>query len=222
MDRSDSGSPAPSNGSGRGKGLRVTWAESPNGSRPGSNMGWTEKVADIELQTLRAQTPPLAGEWSSSKENKSVSQSSESNSLSSVKQISLMGGHGTGVTGSALVSNTQANLTNQTSTFQSNQKSFTNNNLSMGANFLSQPNTAVNNHNNVAMKGFSMSAGSQVGQLTTFQSAQTSQKSSFSSSSTFQTSSSFQSGSTRSQTFEAFPGMGKIENLNLENEKAGK
>jgi len=46
------GSPAPSS---TGRGLRVTWADSPGGSRPDS------RLQDID--TLRAQTPPLAGEW---------------------------------------------------------------------------------------------------------------------------------------------------------------
>merc|ERR1712134_223307 len=71
-------SPAPSNSSER-KGLRVTWAESPQSSRPSSNLGWTEKVAEMESETMRAQTPPLAGEWAVSKgtnvESKSFKQS---------------------------------------------------------------------------------------------------------------------------------------------------
>merc|ERR1712002_742017 len=71
-------SPAPSQGSGKTKlGLRVTWAESPTNSRPGSNLGWTEKVAEMDAEALRAQTPPLAAEWAVSKgsETKSFSQS---------------------------------------------------------------------------------------------------------------------------------------------------
>lgn len=49
---SNSSSPVPN---GKGRGLRVTFADSPSGSRPGSNLGWSD---------ARAQTPPLAGEWS--------------------------------------------------------------------------------------------------------------------------------------------------------------
>ena len=218
VDRSDRGSPAPSNGSGRGKGLRVTWAESPNGSRPGSNMGWTDRVAEIESQTLRAQTPPLAGEWSMSKENKSESKSVsqtnvayQSNQLSSGNQFMSQPifKDANASSGSSI---TQAN---QTTMFQ---KSFASNNTTNVNNFYSQPNQAVA-RKNVDLNGFSMTSGSQVGQMSSFQSAQ---KTSFSSSSTFKSSSSFQAGSARSQTFEAFPGMGNIENLNLENEKAGK
>ena len=215
VDRSDRGSPAPSNGSGRGKGLRVTWAESPNGSRPGSNMGWTERVAEIESQTLRAQTPPLAGEWSMSKENKLesklVSQTSVaylSNQLSSGNQFMSQ----PILTNANVSSGSSITQANQTTMFQSTQKSFACNNATNANNFFSQPNKAVARKN-------SMTSGSQVDQTSSFQSAQ---KTSFSSSSTFKSSTSFQTGSARSQTFEAFPGMGNIENLNLENEKAGK
>merc|ERR1719219_953068 len=52
----DSNSSSPV-GNGKGRGLRVTFADSPTGSRPGSNLGWSD---------MRAQTPPLAGEWSAS------------------------------------------------------------------------------------------------------------------------------------------------------------
>ena len=50
-------SPVPSNGKSRG--LRVTFADSPGSSRPESNLGWSD---------VRAQTPPLAGEWSSTQQ----------------------------------------------------------------------------------------------------------------------------------------------------------
>jgi len=168
-------SPAPSNSSER-KGLRVTWAESPQSSRPSSNLGWTDKVAEMESETMRAQTPPLAGEWAVSK--------------------------GTNV----------------------ESKSFKQSNMAVASNM-----TAVNNSKN-EMNGFSMTSGSKATSMSSSfksQSMSSSQMQSssamISSSSSFKSSSaSFTSGSVRSQTFEAFPGMGGIENLNLEGEKAGK
>merc|ERR1719361_2764336 len=49
---SNTSSPVPN---GKSRGLRVTFADSPSSSRPASNLGWSD---------VRAQTPPLAGEWS--------------------------------------------------------------------------------------------------------------------------------------------------------------
>merc|ERR1719237_1012951 len=127
-DWSAEASPAPSSG------RRVTWADSSPGSRPDS------RLQDID--TMRAQTPPLAGEWAVTKSAaKSVNQQSSSFSqqMSSSQQIS-----------------------------SSQQMS---------------------------------------------SSSSSSQKTSFSQS----TSSSFQSSSIEaSKAFEAFPGMGGIENLRLE------
>merc|ERR1719333_1559955 len=51
---SNTSSPVPN---GKSRGLRVTFADSPTSSRPPSNLGWSD---------VRAQTPPLAGEWASS------------------------------------------------------------------------------------------------------------------------------------------------------------
>ena len=56
---SNTSSPVPN---GKSRGLRVTFADSPVSpvsSRPESNLGWTD---------VRAQTPPLAGEWSSTQQ----------------------------------------------------------------------------------------------------------------------------------------------------------
>ena len=53
---SNNGSPVPN---GRSRGLRVTFADSPNGSRPTSTLSWNAEM------DVRSQTPPLAGEWSS-------------------------------------------------------------------------------------------------------------------------------------------------------------
>merc|ERR1719374_440995 len=49
VDRSDprmflGGADSAQSNDSRGRGLRVTWAESPNSSRPGSNLGWADKV----------------------------------------------------------------------------------------------------------------------------------------------------------------------------------
>ena len=138
---SNDGSPVPN---GRGRGLRVTFADSPNGSRPGSTLGWTEHVADIDV---RSQTPPLAGEWAAPS-----------------KQMS----------------------TNQ------------------GQSFLSQKSSSVQSH-----QSQSQNASFQSSQSSTFSSVQ---KSSFSSSQ----SSSFKTSSTQASNFEAFPGLGRIENLKIE------
>merc|ERR1712002_52579 len=166
---SHEGSPAPGVFGSRTRGLRVTFAESPGGSRPGSGAGWTERVAEIDSQTMRAQTPPLAGEWAVSKGAQSVSH------------------------GSSSLVQTQGSREMISSSFQSSGSS------NMQSSQMSS----------------SMSSSKQV---SSFQSSQTSsfssaQKSSFSSSQ----SSSFQSSSIQaSKAFEAFPGMGGIENLKIE------
>merc|ERR1712168_361754 len=163
---SHEGSPAPGVFGSRTRGLRVTFAESPGGSRPGSGAGWTERVAEMDSQSMRAQTPPLAGEWAVSKGSKSISN------------------------GSSSLVQTQGSREMQSSSFQSNGSS------SMQSSQMSS----------------SMSSSKQVSsfQSSSFSSAQ---KSSFSSSQ----SSSFQSSSIQaSSAFEAFPGMGGIENLKLE------
>merc|ERR1711872_756352 len=163
---SNEGSPAPGGFGSRTRGLRVTFAESPGGSRPGSGAGWTERVAEMDSQSMRAQTPPLAGEWAVSKGSKSISN------------------------GSSSLVQTQGSREMQSSSFQSNGSSSTQS----------------------SQMSSSMSSSKQVSsfQSSSFSSAQ---KSSFSSSQ----SSSFQSSSIQaSSAFEAFPGMGGIENLKLE------
>merc|ERR1712172_414261 len=66
-DWSAEASPAPNGG------RRVTWADSSSGSRPDS------RLQDVD--TMRAQTPPLAGEWAVTKSAaKSVSQQANSSS----------------------------------------------------------------------------------------------------------------------------------------------
>jgi len=179
-------SPAPSQGSGKTKlGLRVTWAESPTNSRPGSNLGWTEKVAEMDAEALRAQTPPLAAEWAVSKgsETKSFSQSTMS-----------------------FASNRAVSSNNQMITSENNL----NGNTLLATQSVTDSKSAISS-------SFTKSSGSQM-----MSSMQSSQSSAFSSSQIVQSSSNFQSSSNMSQTFEAFPGMGRIENLNLEGSKAGK
>merc|ERR1712227_1149860 len=137
---SETGSPLPG---GKTRGLRVTFADSPNGSRPTSTLGWTERVAEMDV---RAQTPPLAGEWAT---GNSVQQLNGSNSSFIQKTSS----------GQA-----KSFASQQSSSFQSSQSS-------------------------------------------TFSSVQ---KTSFSSSQ------SSQSSIQASSAFEAFPGLGRIENLKIE------
>merc|ERR1711936_1301819 len=78
---SKSCSPAPGGFGSRTRGLRVTFADSPGSSRPGSGAGWTERVAEMDSQTMRAQTPPLAGEWAVSKGSNSESMANGSSSI---------------------------------------------------------------------------------------------------------------------------------------------
>ena len=190
VDRADSSSSAMffDEGAKGNKGLRVTWAESPTNSRPASNLSWTDKVVEMDAQAVRAQTPPLAGEWAVSK-------------------------------GSA---------TESKSFMQSTKTAFASNSNAAATNNLPVITSATNNAQLASNSNFSMTSSSQAINKSNFSSmnmssSQTKQTSTFSSSSSssFKSSSSFQTGSVRSKTFEAFPGMGGIENLNLENEKAG-
>merc|ERR1712226_533829 len=155
-DWSVEGSPGPADS--RARGMRVTWADSPAGSRPDSRLQ--------EVDTLRAQTPPLAGEWAVSRGAESKSQ--QMSSSSSASHSSSM----------------QAS---QSAAFSSSQQMTSSQHMSSSQQMSSSQTAA----------SFSSS----------------SQKSSFSQS----TSSSFQSSSIEaSKAFEAFPGMGGIENLKLD------
>merc|ERR1711892_913160 len=180
---SNEGGPGPGGFGNRARGLRVTFADSPGGSRPGSGVGWSvERVADMDSQGMRAETPPLAGEWAVSKGSKSEFTANGSSSLVQT--------HGSGNIQSSQMSSSMSS-----SKMQSSQMSSSMSSSSM------QP----------AQMSSSMSSSKQA---SSFQSSQSStQKSSFSSSQ----SSSFQSSSIKASTnFEAFPGMGGIENLKLE------
>ena len=215
VDRSDprmflGGADSAQSNDSRGRGLRVTWAESPNGSRPGSNMGWVDKVVEMDAQALRAQTPPLAGEWAVSKgsEVKSFNQSSASfassnSSFNAANGISnVANGNNIVANGNSINANGNRNAaimsSNNVSGYQSNQLS-------------AQKTSQMSMHKSSVSTQESMQKSSAFSSNT---------NSTFKSSSSFQSSSNFQSG-IKSQTFEAFPGMGGIENLNLEVEKAG-
>merc|ERR1711973_456400 len=158
-------SPALSNASLKTKGLRVTWAESPGSSRPGSTLSWT----NMDSQGLRAETPPLAAEWAVTK---------GSDSMETSKSIS---------------SDMRATSQNQ----------------------------AIKMSNGVSMSSSSFKTQSLASSFQSSTSSAFSSSNSFKSKSSQASFSSFQSGNIKSQTFEAFPGMGGIENLNLESEKAG-
>jgi len=163
---SETGSPLPG---GKTRGLRVTFADSPNGSRPTSTLGWTERVAEMDV---RAQTPPLAGEWAT---GNSVQQLNGSNSSFIQKTSS----------GQAQTFASQETSSGQAQSFASQKTS------SMQAkSFASQ-----------------QSSSFQSSQSSTFSSVQ---KTSFSSSQ------SSQSSIQASSAFEAFPGLGRIENLKIE------
>merc|ERR1711892_1189691 len=101
---SNEGSPGPGGFGNRARGLRVTFADSPGGSRPGSGVGWSvERVADMDSQGMRAETPPLAGEWAVSKGSNSEF---TANGSSSLVQI-----HGSGnIQSSSFQSNGASNM----------------------------------------------------------------------------------------------------------------
>merc|ERR1712112_578290 len=144
---SDNGSPLPG---GKTRGLRVTFADSPNGSRPASTLGWTERVAEMDV---RAQTPPLAGEWATG---------------NSVQQLN----------------GNNSSLVQKTSSGQVQS-------------FASQKTSSGQAQSFASQKASSMQA----------QSFSSQQASSFQSS---------QSSIQASSAFEAFPGLGRIENLKIE------
>ena len=187
---SNEGSPAPGGFGNRARGLRVTFADSPGGSRPGSGVGWTvDRVAEMDSQTMRAQTPPLAGEWAVSKGSNSEFVANGSSSIVQTQGSGAIQSSSIQSSGTSNLQSSQMSTSKQASTFQSSGTS--------------------------NLQSSQMSASKQA---SAFQSSQTSsfsstQKSSFSSSQ----SSSFQSSSIQaSKAFEAFPGMGGIENLKLE------
>merc|ERR1719427_319737 len=96
------GSPAPSGG------RRVTWADSPGSSRPDS------RLQDID--TMRAQTPPLAGEWAMTKSaESSVSMKATSFNQSGNSQFSA-------TSGASQFSAMSSSSKSQSSTFSTSQQ----------------------------------------------------------------------------------------------------
>jgi len=174
------------------KGLRVTWAESPGSSRPASKMSGTERVADMESLAVRTETPPLAAEWAVSQGNLE----SHGAMMQQQQQRSLFSSS-SAVSSSIAATSSVNSLQTNTSLQQKN----------MSAAFQSQ-------------KAFSTSSSFKSESLKSATMAEANSSStSFMSSSMKSSSSSFKQSS-QINTFEAFPGMGGIENLNLEGEKA--
>lgn len=190
-------SPSPSLGSssgGRTKGLRVTWAESPGSSRPASNLGWADGMGGAAA--ARAQTPPLAGEWASGGGAAAATVTSQSRISSS---------------SSSLVQQQQAQ--GQVSLLPIRAREVA----------ADSGGTTVNSATSYQSAQQMSFQSSQQMSASSFQSAKqmSSSFSSAKSSSSFQMSSSIQSG--KMHTFEAFPGLGEIENLCLEQgERVGK
>ena len=107
-DWSAEASPAPSGG------RRVTWADSSSGSRPDS------RLQDID--TMRAQTPPLAGEWAVTKSAaKSVSQQASSFSQQQTGGVQFSGQSSTQV---SAFSSTQQMSSSQQISSSSQKTSF--------------------------------------------------------------------------------------------------
>merc|ERR1719460_3548145 len=113
-DWSAEASPAPSSG------RRVTWADSSPGSRPDS------RLQDID--TMRAQTPPLAGEWAVTKSAaKSVSQQASSFSQQQTGGVQFSGQSSTQA--SAFSSTQQMSSSQQISSTQQMSSSSSQKNL---------------------------------------------------------------------------------------------
>merc|ERR1711892_856178 len=207
---SNEGSPGPGGFGNRARGLRVTFADSPGGSRPGSGVGWSvERVADMDAQGMRAETPPLAGEWAVSKGSNSEFTANGSSSLVQTQGSGDIQSSSFQSNGASNMQSSQISISMSSSKMQSSQMSSSMSSSKMQS---SQMSSSMSSS---SMQPSQMSSSmSSSKQASSFQSSQSStQKSSFSSSQ----SSSFQSSSIKASTnFEAFPGMGGIENLKLE------
>merc|ERR1711892_443831 len=203
---SNEGSPGPGGFGNRARGLRVTFADSPGGSRPGSGVGWSvERVADMDAQGMRAETPPLAGEWAVSKGSNSEFTANGSSSLVQTQGSGDIQSSSFQSNGASNMQSSQISSSLSSSKMQSSQMSSSMSSSSM------QPAQMSSSDMQPSQMSSLISSSKQA---SSFQSSQSStQKSSFSSSQ----SSSFQSSSIKASTnFEAFPGMGGIENLKLE------
>merc|ERR1711936_1200600 len=104
-------SPAPSGG------RRVTWADSSSGSRPDS------RLQDVD--TMRAQTPPLAGEWAVTKSAaKSVSQQASSFSQQQTGGVQFSGQSSTQASAFSSTQQMSSSSSQKTSFSQSTSSSF--------------------------------------------------------------------------------------------------
>ena len=237
------GSPVPSVGSssgGRSKGLRVTWAESPGSSRPASNLGWTMDGVSNGA-AARAQTPPLAGEWASPGGSTVRTVTAESNQTSLSQQQSFgQSVRSAGAFGQSVQSTGAFGQSAQAA------GAFGQSVLAAGAFGQSVPSAGALVEpaaaNFMGSNKVTSADSFQSAQQMSFQSAQQMSSSTFQSSnqmssSTFQSSKQISSASTsfsstrpspfplsgKVHTFEAFPGLGEIENLCLEQgERVGK
>merc|ERR1711892_152928 len=121
---SNEGSPAPGGFGNRARGLRVTFADSPGGSRPGSGVGWTVyRVAEMDSQTMRAQTPPLAGEWAVSKGSNSEFVANGSSSIVQTQGSGAIQSSSIQSSGTSNLQSSQMSTSKQASAFQSSQTS---------------------------------------------------------------------------------------------------
>ena len=128
---SNNGSPVPN---GRARGHRVTFADSPNDSRPASTLSWN---LDMDV---RSQTPPLAGEWSSSGQKVSNSSNFMSQKSSAVS--------------SQLVSSSQTQQSNQSfQTSKSSQQSSMTSSVQRSSFSTSQSSSVQNSSNFEAFPG---------------------------------------------------------------------
>merc|ERR1739838_25080 len=110
---------APGGFGNRARGLRVTFADSPGGSRPGSGVGWTDRVAEMDSQTMRAQTPPLAGEWAVSKGSNSEFVANGSSSIVQTQGSGAIQSSSIQSSGTSNLQSSQMSTSKQASTFQS-------------------------------------------------------------------------------------------------------
>jgi len=248
-------SPTWSTASSKGaKGLRVTWAESPGSSRPGSKMSGTDKVAEFEALALQSETPPLAGEWAVSKgmESQAYSQKSVISSQASSKSIVQQSQSSSSSSMAAEVSNKIAvkespekvaqidapvvpsetlpsvgelalNKSMESQAFSQKSAISMSSQSSNKSQSSSASSMAAVHDSSLAVQSASTASKSQTSAFSSsFKSESASQATStmasFKSSSVKTSSSSFMKSS-QINTFEAFPGMGGIENLNLEGEK---
>jgi hypothetical protein len=212
------GSPVPSIGSssgGRSKGLRVTWAESPGSSRPASNLGWSADGG----AAARAQTPPLAGEWAAGASAKTLVLEANKSSLSQQSFGQSIVGQSAGGFAELIGPPTTSVLANTMASGVANNTTST---MASAANF--QANSKQMSFQ--SSQHMSFQSSQQMSSSSTFQSSKQMSSSSMTASaasfsSVKSTSLPVQSG--KMHTFEAFPGLGEIENLCLEQgERVGK